>query len=410
MTVAPSLRETTSPRRSSDLSCWDRWAGSIPTSGSISATAWSRSLSSSSTLIRAGCPSVLKNSALSWYSGVLTAGGPSQGSPQRPGRRRSGGRVDGFTETAIANASNRPCPDPRHRGAPPGDPPAGAPRGGGGRSRRFLRGTLLQDSSLRSTVLRSALLRRTVPRGAVLLGAGGRHELRGRQEQGRDGDVERAAEGEQLVRVEPVRRGGGLGALDQAGGPAPAGDGGEGVGERLPRQVPDAAPLADVRRDDLVHRHRTAPGAGRASRRQGQDRRPGRRCGRVCPTGGAPPPALAGELPDDGRGHREREQDRQPPRIGGRVGGEADRAVDAGQLADDRVPAERGPWQRDPDVGGAVLAGGQSADLGRVDDPGGLGAAPGGQGVGRVGDRRLPRVADGERDGPLGRPAEPRRG
>jgi len=40
--------------------------------GSISPTDCSRSGSSSSTRMRAGCPSVLKNSALSWYSGVLT--------------------------------------------------------------------------------------------------------------------------------------------------------------------------------------------------------------------------------------------------------------------------------------------------------------------------------------------------
>ena len=49
----------------------------MPTSGSISATAYSRSLSSSSTRIRAGWPSVLKNSAFSWYSGVLTSSLPS---------------------------------------------------------------------------------------------------------------------------------------------------------------------------------------------------------------------------------------------------------------------------------------------------------------------------------------------
>src|ERR1035441_10465027 len=45
----------------------------MPTCGSISATACSRSDSSSSTRIRAGWPSVLKNSAFSWYSGALTS-------------------------------------------------------------------------------------------------------------------------------------------------------------------------------------------------------------------------------------------------------------------------------------------------------------------------------------------------
>src|SRR5215468_10326393 len=44
----------------------------MPTSGSISLTACSRSDSSSRIRIRAGCPSVLKNSAFAWYNGRLT--------------------------------------------------------------------------------------------------------------------------------------------------------------------------------------------------------------------------------------------------------------------------------------------------------------------------------------------------
>jgi hypothetical protein len=58
--------------RRSTANCWDRCAGSMPTCGSISPTVWSRWLSSSSTRIRAGWPSLLRNSAFSLYSGVLT--------------------------------------------------------------------------------------------------------------------------------------------------------------------------------------------------------------------------------------------------------------------------------------------------------------------------------------------------
>ena len=58
------------------------------------------------------------------------------------------------------------------------------------------------------------------------------------------------------------------------------------------------------------------------------------------------------------------------------MGGEADRAVDAGQLADDRVPAERGPRQLDPDVEGALLAGGQSPISGASTIPVGSGPRP----------------------------------
>src|SRR4029450_8885087 len=74
MTVEPSLRVVTRPARRSTASCWDRFVGSIPTSGTISATEWSRWLSNSSTRIRAGWPNVLKNSAFNWYRGLLIRG------------------------------------------------------------------------------------------------------------------------------------------------------------------------------------------------------------------------------------------------------------------------------------------------------------------------------------------------
>src|SRR4029450_12546934 len=90
MTVEPSLRVVTRPARRSTASCWDRFVGSIPTSGTISATEWSRWLSNSSTRIRAGWPNVLKNSAFNWYRGLVIRGSSLTSTDLRirPGRLR----------------------------------------------------------------------------------------------------------------------------------------------------------------------------------------------------------------------------------------------------------------------------------------------------------------------------------
>src|SRR5256885_14951465 len=71
MTELPCLRAVTTPAWRNTANCCDMWEDSSPTSACSWPTESSRWASSSRMRMRAGCPSVLKNSAFSLYSGAV---------------------------------------------------------------------------------------------------------------------------------------------------------------------------------------------------------------------------------------------------------------------------------------------------------------------------------------------------